>query len=155
MPETVVEDGELWTIAVNRNQNLLGKAMLVLRRPCTAVSQLELDEWERRTPGLLTQLIDAARSRDHGRDEQGNLSGDQPGAIARRCPAGSLEDAGAGPSEYEPPEGGTMPAEGAVLHPMQVGGAARIWLAGSHLSRSVPCGGSRRCWRCAEAVQEG
>ena len=62
MPETVVEDGELWTIAVNRNQNLLGKAMLVLRRPCTAVSQLELDEWAslhpqlRRVVGALTAL---------------------------------------------------------------------------------------------------
>jgi diadenosine tetraphosphate (Ap4A) HIT family hydrolase len=30
---------------VNRNQNLLGKCMVVLRRPCTAVTDLSADEW--------------------------------------------------------------------------------------------------------------
>jgi diadenosine tetraphosphate (Ap4A) HIT family hydrolase len=45
VPSTVVEQGVLWTIAVNRNQNLLGKVMLVLRRPCTAVAHIEPDEW--------------------------------------------------------------------------------------------------------------
>jgi diadenosine tetraphosphate (Ap4A) HIT family hydrolase len=58
VPETVVEEGELWTIAVNRNQNLLGKAMLVLRRRCTAVSQLEPDEWTSLHPQLC-RLVDA------------------------------------------------------------------------------------------------
>ncbi len=44
---SVVETGELWTIAVNRNQNLLGKVMLVLNRNCQDVRELEPAEWER------------------------------------------------------------------------------------------------------------
>ncbi len=44
-PGTVVEDTPDWTIAVNRNQNLLGKAMLVLRRPCTDVADIGPAEW--------------------------------------------------------------------------------------------------------------
>jgi len=35
----------LWTIAVNRNQNLLGKTMLVLNRPCTSVVEVTSEEW--------------------------------------------------------------------------------------------------------------
>jgi diadenosine tetraphosphate (Ap4A) HIT family hydrolase len=42
---TVVERGGRWTIAVNRNQNLLGKTMLVLERPCESVADLTDDEW--------------------------------------------------------------------------------------------------------------
>jgi diadenosine tetraphosphate (Ap4A) HIT family hydrolase len=45
LPETVIEERAAWTLAVNRNQNLLGKCMVVLRRPCTAVTELEADEW--------------------------------------------------------------------------------------------------------------
>src|SRR5437764_14172789 len=45
MPESVVEDGDIWIIAMNRNQNLLGKTVLVLRRPCTAVVDLTPEEW--------------------------------------------------------------------------------------------------------------
>ena len=41
VPETIVEDGATWIVAVNTNQNLLGKTMLVLRRPCTSVVDLE------------------------------------------------------------------------------------------------------------------
>ena len=44
-PVTVIESGDVWTIAVNRNQNLLGKTMLVLQRPCAAVTELSTDEW--------------------------------------------------------------------------------------------------------------
>ena len=44
-PATVVEDGDVWVLAVNRNQNLLGKTMLVLRRPCSAVVDLDQTEW--------------------------------------------------------------------------------------------------------------
>ncbi|MEM9654943.1 MAG: HIT family protein [Actinomycetota bacterium] len=44
-PATVVEDGGVWALAVNRNQNLLGKTMLVLRRPCSAVVDLDQAEW--------------------------------------------------------------------------------------------------------------
>jgi diadenosine tetraphosphate (Ap4A) HIT family hydrolase len=45
LPETVIEERAVWTLAVNRNQNLLGKCMVVLRRPCTAVTDLEAEEW--------------------------------------------------------------------------------------------------------------
>jgi diadenosine tetraphosphate (Ap4A) HIT family hydrolase len=45
MPETLIDEGEHWTIALNRNQDLLGKVMLVLRRPCAAVIAIEADEW--------------------------------------------------------------------------------------------------------------
>lgn len=44
-PDTVIERGDLWSIAVNRNQNLLGKTMIVLDRPCTAVTDLDQTEW--------------------------------------------------------------------------------------------------------------
>ena len=45
MPETIIEERPLWTLAVNRNQDLLGKTMVVLRRPCTAVVDLDAEEW--------------------------------------------------------------------------------------------------------------
>jgi diadenosine tetraphosphate (Ap4A) HIT family hydrolase len=45
IPETVVEERPHWTLVVNRNQNLLGKCMLVLERMCTAVVELEPAEW--------------------------------------------------------------------------------------------------------------
>ena len=45
VPETVIDERPHWTLAVNRNQNLLGKCMVVLRRPCTAVVELERVEW--------------------------------------------------------------------------------------------------------------
>ena len=44
-PESVVAESEHWMLAVNRNQNLLGKSMLVLRRPCEAVVALSQPEW--------------------------------------------------------------------------------------------------------------
>ena len=43
--ETVVEDRGSWSLAVNLNQNLLGKTMLVLNRPCTAVIEVQPTEW--------------------------------------------------------------------------------------------------------------
>jgi diadenosine tetraphosphate (Ap4A) HIT family hydrolase len=45
LPGTIVEEGATWTIAVNRNQNLLGKCLVVLKRPCRAVPDLTPDEW--------------------------------------------------------------------------------------------------------------
>jgi diadenosine tetraphosphate (Ap4A) HIT family hydrolase len=45
IPETVIEERPPWTLAVNRNQDLLGKTILALRRRCTAVIQLESGEW--------------------------------------------------------------------------------------------------------------
>jgi diadenosine tetraphosphate (Ap4A) HIT family hydrolase len=44
-PETIIERGALWTVALNRNQNLLGKVMLVLNRPLEQVILLREDEW--------------------------------------------------------------------------------------------------------------
>jgi diadenosine tetraphosphate (Ap4A) HIT family hydrolase len=41
----VVECGELWTLAINRNQNLLGKSVLVLNRHCERVTELSAGEW--------------------------------------------------------------------------------------------------------------
>lgn len=46
-PETVVRPGAVWTVAVNLNQDLLGKTMLVLGRPATAVTDLSAGEWAR------------------------------------------------------------------------------------------------------------
>jgi diadenosine tetraphosphate (Ap4A) HIT family hydrolase len=41
----VVERGWLWTLALNRNQNLPDKSMLVLNRHCGRVSGLTAHEW--------------------------------------------------------------------------------------------------------------
>ncbi len=43
--ETVIGRGAVWTIAVNRNQDLLRKTMIVLERPCSAVTDLHPSEW--------------------------------------------------------------------------------------------------------------
>lgn len=45
IPETVIEERKFWTLAVNRNQDLLGKSMVVLRRNCTAVVDVREEEW--------------------------------------------------------------------------------------------------------------
>lgn len=44
-PETLVTAGPLWTVAVNRNQDLLGKTMLVAHRGVELVTTLRPDEW--------------------------------------------------------------------------------------------------------------
>jgi diadenosine tetraphosphate (Ap4A) HIT family hydrolase len=44
-PGSIIFEGPTWTAAVNRNQHLLGKSMLVLNRPCEAVDDLTPDEW--------------------------------------------------------------------------------------------------------------
>ncbi len=41
----VVERGEFWTLALNRNQNLPGKSVLVLNRHGERVSDLTAEEW--------------------------------------------------------------------------------------------------------------
>jgi diadenosine tetraphosphate (Ap4A) HIT family hydrolase/predicted nucleotidyltransferase len=51
-PETEIEAGPTWTIAVNTNQNLLGKTMVILNRPCESVTELTTAEWS----DLHTQL---------------------------------------------------------------------------------------------------
>ena len=44
-PGTLIERGRLWTIALNSNQNLLGKCLILLNRPCGAVTEVQPDEW--------------------------------------------------------------------------------------------------------------
>jgi diadenosine tetraphosphate (Ap4A) HIT family hydrolase len=44
-PETPVTACPLWIVAVNRNQNLLGKTVLVVNRPVESVTALRPDEW--------------------------------------------------------------------------------------------------------------
>ena len=41
----VVERGELWMLALNLNQNLPGKCVLVLNRHCERVAELTAEEW--------------------------------------------------------------------------------------------------------------
>jgi diadenosine tetraphosphate (Ap4A) HIT family hydrolase len=45
LPETILERGMYWTVALNRNQNLLGKVMLVAIRPVEQVALLQDEEW--------------------------------------------------------------------------------------------------------------
>jgi diadenosine tetraphosphate (Ap4A) HIT family hydrolase len=45
IPGTIVEEGPFWTIAVNHNQDLLGKTMVILNRPCAAVVEVDPTEW--------------------------------------------------------------------------------------------------------------
>lgn len=54
MPHTVIRRGATWTMAVNRNQNLLGKIMLVLERPCSAVVDLLPAEWAAYMPSYVS-----------------------------------------------------------------------------------------------------
>ncbi|WP_102127308.1 HIT family protein [Deinococcus planocerae] len=59
----IIAEGEHWRVVLNRNQNLLGKLMLVLRRHEERVSELRPDEWAelhldmRRTERALTTLL--------------------------------------------------------------------------------------------------
>lgn len=45
LQSSLVGETEHWTIAVNRNQNLLGKVVLVSRRDIEAVTELNDAEW--------------------------------------------------------------------------------------------------------------
>ncbi|MCU1455661.1 MAG: hypothetical protein JWN46_3807 [Acidimicrobiales bacterium] len=45
IPETVIDQRSEWTLAVNRNQNLLGKLILGLRRPSSSVTDVSTAEW--------------------------------------------------------------------------------------------------------------
>ena len=44
-PGTVIESSESWIHVVNRNQNLVGKTMILLVRSCESVSDLTVGEW--------------------------------------------------------------------------------------------------------------
>jgi diadenosine tetraphosphate (Ap4A) HIT family hydrolase len=61
LPETLLERGRYWTAALNRNQNLLGKVMLVVNRPVEQVILLQDEEWidlHRQVRRLTAALID-------------------------------------------------------------------------------------------------
>jgi diadenosine tetraphosphate (Ap4A) HIT family hydrolase len=61
LPESVIDEAPNWTLAVNRNQNLLGKVMLVARRPVSSVVDLRAEEWLelRHEIGRLCAALDA------------------------------------------------------------------------------------------------
>jgi diadenosine tetraphosphate (Ap4A) HIT family hydrolase len=42
---TKIQASRLWTLALNRNQNLLGKCVVIANRPCGSVPELHADEW--------------------------------------------------------------------------------------------------------------
>jgi diadenosine tetraphosphate (Ap4A) HIT family hydrolase len=45
LPESIIGERPSWTLAVNRNQDLLGKTMVVLRRHRTTVIDSAPHEW--------------------------------------------------------------------------------------------------------------
>lgn len=55
-PRYVVERSELWTLALNRNQNLLGKSILALNRHCEHVCGLTAEEWACLHPYVATPI---------------------------------------------------------------------------------------------------
>jgi diadenosine tetraphosphate (Ap4A) HIT family hydrolase len=44
-PATVLREGDIWRVVLNKNQHLLGKTMLVLRREASDVLGVTLEEW--------------------------------------------------------------------------------------------------------------
>jgi diadenosine tetraphosphate (Ap4A) HIT family hydrolase len=58
--EGVLWESAFWIVVVNRNQNLLGKTMIVLRRGLERVADLTSDEWL----DLQAQLIEVTRRLD-------------------------------------------------------------------------------------------
>lgn len=45
MPETLVERNERWTVAVNLNQNLIGRLIVLAVRTIDSVASLSPNEW--------------------------------------------------------------------------------------------------------------
>jgi diadenosine tetraphosphate (Ap4A) HIT family hydrolase len=63
----VLRESEHWRLVLNRNQNLLGKSLLALRRHCESVTELTDDEWAalRRELAAASRLLTAALAPDH------------------------------------------------------------------------------------------
>jgi diadenosine tetraphosphate (Ap4A) HIT family hydrolase len=61
VPGTLIETGKRWSLVLNRNQNLLGKCMIVLNRQETDVTRLSEAEWIglRRYLQRLTAALDS------------------------------------------------------------------------------------------------
>lgn len=66
-PGTVIGQGDLWTLVVNRNQNLLGRAIVALNRTCRDVRDLTTAEWNslRDEVGRVTYALDTLFDPDH------------------------------------------------------------------------------------------
>jgi diadenosine tetraphosphate (Ap4A) HIT family hydrolase len=58
---TEIQRSRLWTLAVNRNQNLLGKCLVIANRPCGSIPELHAEEWSSLFEHLrqLTAALDA------------------------------------------------------------------------------------------------
>ena len=63
----VLRESEHWSLVLNRNQNLLGKCMLVLRRYVESISDLTDDEWGSLRDEMVaaTAMLEAAFQPDH------------------------------------------------------------------------------------------
>ena len=63
----IILESEYLRLALNRNQNLLGKCILVLRRHCEAVADLTPDEWADLQPQVkhATERLIRAFAPDH------------------------------------------------------------------------------------------
>lgn len=64
---SIIARGEHWILALNRNQNLLGKTMLVAARPVERVTELTPAEWAdlRMQLRRLTAALERAFQPDH------------------------------------------------------------------------------------------
>lgn len=63
----VLREAGHWRLVLNRNQNLLGKSFLALRRHCESVGELTETEWGELRAELIaaTELLRAALAPDH------------------------------------------------------------------------------------------
>ena len=63
----VLRESEHWRLVLNRNQNLLGKSFLALRRHCESVAELSEEEWSalRGEVAAAAGLLGAALAPDH------------------------------------------------------------------------------------------
>jgi diadenosine tetraphosphate (Ap4A) HIT family hydrolase len=99
--ETIIEHGALWTVALNRNQNLLGKVMLVVNRPLEQIILLREDEWMdlHKQMRRVTLALTAAFQPDHfnytflqNQDRQVHLHIIPRYAASRTCAGETFED---------------------------------------------------------------
>lgn len=63
----ILADSMAWRLVLNRNQNLVGKSMLVARRHVEAVDQLSAEEWTdlRHQLGRITAALKQVAQPDH------------------------------------------------------------------------------------------
>jgi diadenosine tetraphosphate (Ap4A) HIT family hydrolase len=63
----VIREARFWQTAINRNQNLLGKAMICLRRHSESVDEISAEEWAelRDEVKWITERIRIAFAPDH------------------------------------------------------------------------------------------